>query len=226
MIFFLEIGHLLMSSCLKHVFSTLFSRTVLSTPEWSLLLRVFSQVLWMSCKVWIHAGRSSWRHVLWAASVAAQAVLAAPVEEPKWVTAWPTIQAFFLSLYISWSKMAAALPTLLSPLLSPSGILLVVNSLQLLKELYGLLGGYLIQWKLPRFVTSLLSVVRLDLPASCSSAGVSLICNQHLLYLGKVLSLSLSVSASLQVCVNMCKSMYELFHLHVSGLNKQRMFES
>lgn len=34
--------------------------------------------------------------------------------------------------------MAAALPTLLSPLLSPSGILLVVNSLQLLKELYGL----------------------------------------------------------------------------------------
>lgn len=62
-------------------------------------------------------------------------------------------------------------------------------------------------------MTSLLSVIRLDLAASCCSVGVSLICNQHLLYLGKVLSLSFSVSDSLLVCVmfaNLCM-IYAIF---------------
>lgn len=111
---------------------------------WIMLSRAFSQVLWTSCKVWIRAGRSFWRHALWVASVAALAVLAAPVEEPRWVTAWPTIQTYFLSSHISWSKMKAAPPTLQSPLLSLSGILMEANSQwkervsSLLKELYGL----------------------------------------------------------------------------------------
>lgn len=62
-------------------------------------------------------------------------------------------------------------------------------------------------------MTSLLSVIRLDLPASCCSAGVSLICNQHLLYLGKVLSLSLSLRQFywfVSVCANLCMN-YAIF---------------
>lgn len=69
-------------------------------------------------------------------------------------------------------------------------------------------------------MTSLLSVIRLDLAASCCSVGVSLICNQHLLHLGKVLSLCVSLSLPLSqsqpvywfvsICANLCM-IYAIF---------------